>query len=79
MVIGPILGGLLANPVENYPSIFGDGSVLGGKHGVSWMKRWPYALPNLISAAFLFTAFLGVLFGLEEVCNAHYVERASLD
>ena len=79
MIIGPVLGGLLANPVESYPAIFSDGSVLGGKHGVSWMKHWPYALPNLISAAFLFCAALAVLFGLEEVCDAHFASWASLD
>lgn len=30
------------------------------------MKRWPYALPNLTSAVFLFTATLGIFFFLEE-------------
>ncbi|KAF3282665.1 hypothetical protein TWF970_001411 [Orbilia oligospora] len=43
IIIGPILGGLLANPVESHPSIFGPGSWLGGKAGVQWMKEYPYA------------------------------------
>ncbi|KAF3257104.1 hypothetical protein TWF192_001383 [Orbilia oligospora] len=43
IIIGPILGGLLANPVESHPGIFGPGSWLGGKDGVQWMKEYPYA------------------------------------
>ncbi|KAI9834397.1 MAG: hypothetical protein M1819_003008 [Sarea resinae] len=66
VIIGPVLGGLLADPVGSYPKIFGAGSVYGGKDGVWWMKKWPYALPNLLSACFLFTAAVGVFLGLEE-------------
>ena len=68
VIIGPILGGLLSDPVRSYPSVFGEDSLFGGKHGVTWMKRWPYALPNLISAVFLFSSAMTVVFGLEEVC-----------
>lgn len=50
----------------NYPSVFGPGSLLGGKDGVGWMKKWPYALPNLMSASFLFLATLAIVFFLEE-------------
>ena len=67
VIIGPILGGVLANPVASYPRVFGDNSIFGGTDGVWWMKHWPYALPNLMSAVFLFSAATGVLFGLEEV------------
>ena len=67
VIIGPVLGGILANPVENYPSVFGENSLLGGKQGVWWLKHWPYALPNLLSALFLFVSAVGVIFGLEEV------------
>jgi MFS family permease len=82
VIIGPILGklcgpstwqhrltsagGLLANPLESYPSVFGPGSTLGGKDGVKWMTRWPYALPNLVSAVFLALSALAVIFFLEE-------------
>jgi MFS family permease len=59
VIIGPILGGLLADPAGNYPSVFGK---------FSWLKKYPYALPNLVSAAFLFAAGLAVFFGLAEVC-----------
>lgn len=50
----------------SYPSVFGPGSSLGGKTGVQWMIKSPYALPNLMSAVFLFTAALGILLFLEE-------------
>ncbi|SLM33789.1 mfs transporter [Lasallia pustulata] len=70
VIIGPILGGLLADPVESYPAVFGENSVLGGKNGVWWMKHWPYALPNLLSAFFLFAAATGVIFGLEETLDS---------
>ncbi|KAJ5063618.1 major facilitator superfamily domain-containing protein [Bipolaris maydis] len=66
VLIGPVLGGILADPVANYPSLFGPESTFGGKHGVQWMMRYPYALPNLVSAMFLFFSSLAVLFFLEE-------------
>ncbi|KAK6357403.1 hypothetical protein TWF718_001715 [Orbilia javanica] len=66
IIIGPMLGGLLANPIENFPRTFGPGSWLGGKDGVGWMKEYPYALPNLVSAGFLSFSFLLAMFGLEE-------------
>ncbi|PVI02812.1 MFS general substrate transporter [Periconia macrospinosa] len=66
VIIGPVLGGILADPVGSYPSIFGPGSLLGGKDGVKWMMKWPYALPNLLSAVFLFVATLTIVLFLEE-------------
>lgn len=66
VIIGPILGGLLANPTASYPWLFGPGSFLGGQDGVLWMRRWPYALPNLMSAVFLLWSGLSVILFLEE-------------
>src|SRR5438552_13606864 len=66
IIVGPILGGLLANPVETYPEIFGPGSWLGGKHGVGWMIEYPYALPNVVSAIALFLSLMVVILGLQE-------------
>ncbi|RMX88254.1 hypothetical protein D0869_01752 [Hortaea werneckii] len=66
VIIGPLLGGLLADPVGSYPNIFGPGGSLGGKNGVGWLTKWPYALPNVVSAGFLFCSAIGVVFGLEE-------------
>lgn len=71
VIIGPILGGLLANPVASYPSIFGPHSLFGGQNGVWWMKRWPYALPNLVSAVFLVCSATALLLGLEEVTSLY--------
>jgi hypothetical protein len=59
-------GGILADPVGSYPSIFGPGSSLGGEKGVQWMTRWPYALPNMMSAAFLLFSSMSTIFFLEE-------------
>jgi MFS family permease len=70
VIIGPILGGLLADPVKSYPHVFGSNSLIGGKHGVWWMKHWPYALPNLTSAVFILISALGVIFGLDEVSSS---------
>jgi hypothetical protein len=69
VIIGPSLGGFLAEPVTSFPGIFGPGSFLGGKDGVWWMRHWPYALPNLVSAVFILSAWAGIFFGLEEVCE----------
>ncbi|KAH7119733.1 major facilitator superfamily domain-containing protein [Dendryphion nanum] len=66
VIIGPILGGLLADPAGSYPSIFGPGSRIGGKNGIGWMLKWPYALPNLVNAIFLLFAACSVIFFLEE-------------
>jgi hypothetical protein len=64
---GACLGGMLAEPVTSYPGIFGPGSLIGGENGVQWMTKYPYALPNLISAWFLIGSALVVILGLEEV------------
>ncbi|KAJ5895136.1 hypothetical protein N7495_006827 [Penicillium taxi] len=66
VIIGPILGGLLAEPVHNFPGLFGPGSFIGGKDGVWWMQNWPFALPNLINAIFIFVALCSVFLGLDE-------------
>ncbi|KAL2808840.1 major facilitator superfamily domain-containing protein [Aspergillus granulosus] len=66
VIIGPVLGGLLADPLKNYPHLFGPGSIFGGKDGVWWMERWPFALPNLISAIFIFISWASVFLGLDE-------------
>jgi len=51
---------LLADPAANYPASFGS---------ISWLKEWPYALPNIVSSMFLFLSAIVVLLGLEEVSN----------
>lgn len=56
-IIGPALGGALAQPCKNYPGLFPHGSVL---------EKYPFLLPNLVCAAILsFGVVFGILF-LEE-------------
>ncbi|KAK3678559.1 hypothetical protein LTR78_001857 [Recurvomyces mirabilis] len=59
VIIGPLLGGLLADPVGSYPWLF-------GKEYGGWLRMWPYALPSVVCAAFLSFSALGVILGLEE-------------
>lgn len=73
VIIGPIFGGILADPVKSYPNLLGPGSLLGGKDGVWWMQHWPYALPNVLSAIFIFASAVAVFLGLDEVCSLHLV------
>lgn len=47
VIVGPVLGGLLADPAASYPDLFGE---------VDFFRRYPYAAPNLLSAFFLLTA-----------------------
>ena len=41
LVVGPALGGMLANPATLYPKIFGESELL---------TTFPYLLPNLINS-----------------------------
>jgi MFS family permease len=70
VIVGPLLGGWLADPVSSYPGIFGPGGSVGGEKGVRWLMRFPYALPNVINACFLVGSAMGILFGLEETLEA---------
>jgi MFS family permease len=70
VIIGPLLGGWLADPVGSYPGVFGPGGSIGGEKGVGWLMRFPYALPNVINACFVFGSAMGILFGLEETLEA---------
>lgn len=76
VIVGPILGGFLADPITSFPGIFGPDSLMGGKTGVSWMQKWPYALPNLVSTVFIFISATGVILGLDET---HHIMRYKPD
>lgn len=60
VIIGPILGGVLADPAGSYPGLFGE---------TRFFINFPYALPNLVSAFFLFSASLTAWLFLEEVSH----------
>jgi len=65
-VAGPILSGILSEPLENFPHLFAEGSTFGGPDGVQWMKKYPYALPNLLCTVLLLAEALLVHYGLDE-------------
>ena len=56
-ILGPALGGALAQPCDSYPNLFARGTLF---------DRFPFLLPNLVCAMILaFGVLIGVLF-LEE-------------
>ncbi|TQB75254.1 hypothetical protein MPDQ_003507 [Monascus purpureus] len=69
-LFGPVMGGMLSDPVKSYPRLFGPDSFFGGAQGVRWLIKYPYALPML--ANFFFMVFCAVLVtvGLEETLEA---------
>ena len=53
-IFGPAFGGALANPARRFPNLFGSSTFL---------KDYPFALPNLVAAAlFLIGLTVGILF-----------------
>ncbi|RPA94683.1 MFS general substrate transporter [Choiromyces venosus 120613-1] len=70
IIVGPAIGGVLADPANTYPGLFG---------GVEWMRKWRYALPNLASAVFLCTSMmLGFLFLEETLESKRYRNRTDI-
>jgi MFS family permease len=60
-VIGPVIGGFLADPVKNYPPVFGN---LGWI--TEFLTTYPYFLPSFIASCICFCGWIfGILF-LEE-------------
>ena len=60
-IFGPALGGALSDPVHQYPNMFGNNA---------FFKKFPYALPNLVSSSILlFCVIFGFLF-LEETLES---------
>jgi hypothetical protein len=56
-IIGPVIGGILAEPVAQFPRVFRLDSIWG---------NYPYLLPNLIVMIFLMLGFLLAIFYLNE-------------
>ncbi|KAL4806590.1 ASST-domain-containing protein [Aspergillus unguis] len=69
-LFGPVMGGMLSDPVRAYPTLFGPNSSFGGENGVEWLMRYPYALPMLGNAFFLSFCAICVAIGLEETLEA---------
>ena len=79
-VAGPILAGLLVDPVVNLPGMFGPGGTFGGEAGVTWMKTHPYAAANLMSTVLLFAEAILVHFFLAETLKGERrADLASVD
>nr|POE53595.1 putative membrane protein [Quercus suber] len=62
-VLGPILAGILVNPADRMARLFEVGGTFGG---VEWVRSYPFALANLLSAVLLFAEAVLVFYGLEE-------------
>ncbi|KAJ8064323.1 hypothetical protein OCU04_006669 [Sclerotinia nivalis] len=61
-ILGPVMGGLLADPAMTLPGLFGDQAAFG----FEWLQSYPYALPGILNAVFLVTTGAIVFLGLEE-------------
>ncbi|XP_060177189.1 protein ZINC INDUCED FACILITATOR 1-like [Lycium barbarum] len=61
LVIGPAIGGYLAQPAEKYPGIFSKESLFG---------RFPYLLPCLVTSLFALVATI-ISFWLPETLHKH--------
>ncbi|KAJ7209782.1 member of major facilitator superfamily multidrug-resistance, DHA1 sub-family [Mycena pura] len=59
-VVGPIIGGFLAHPVEGFPSLFGKSIFL---------RKYPYFLPCGIAATFSLIAWVITLLFLKETAT----------
>lgn len=70
-ILGPIIGGLLANPSEQYPSLFGSSKLL---------QKFPYLLPNLVPIPLaLFAVFMVSLFIRETGESQHLLLDVKTD
>ncbi|KAJ7650817.1 member of major facilitator superfamily multidrug-resistance, DHA1 sub-family [Roridomyces roridus] len=56
-VLGPMIGGFLARPADNFPSLFGNNEFL---------RRYPYFLPCALPATFSLLAWVVTLLFLKE-------------
>lgn len=56
-IIGPIIGGMLADPIHNHPAWFGGSGIFA---------KYPYALPNLVLLPLLSAAFVAAFLFVEE-------------
>ncbi|KAK4238863.1 hypothetical protein C8A03DRAFT_43465 [Achaetomium macrosporum] len=66
-IVGPMIGGALAKPVESLPSVFAPGSI--------W-DRFPYLLPNVFSAV---CVSLGVVIGILFLEETHAEKKLCRD
>lgn len=58
-VFGPAFGGFFAKPAEQYPSLFGN---------IEFLKKFPFALPNLVACVFFTLSVITAALFLEVRC-----------
>ncbi|CAK7239643.1 MAG: hypothetical protein STHCBS139747_001076 [Sporothrix thermara] len=61
-MVGPVMGGFLADAPASLPGLFGP----QGLWGYQWIQDYPYALPSVLNAVALAATALVVFFCLEE-------------
>ncbi|CZT49457.1 related to permease of the major facilitator superfamily [Rhynchosporium secalis] len=69
VVIGLALGGCLADPIVNIPTLFGPEGVFNfadDPKGVAWMRVYPFALPTICNGLALMCSLFLAVFGLKE-------------
>ncbi|KAI0403600.1 major facilitator superfamily domain-containing protein [Xylaria palmicola] len=63
--LGPLMGGILADPILTLPGYFGEDAVFG----FDWIAKYPYALPSLINTFTLAITGFIIFFMLEETSS----------
>jgi hypothetical protein len=74
-IFAPLLGAVMVDPFSSFPTIFGPKSVLGGEKGMTWMKNYPYAPPNLLSALVMLVQAMVIYLGLVETLASRRYAR----
>ncbi|KAF8872620.1 major facilitator superfamily multidrug-resistance, DHA1 sub-family [Infundibulicybe gibba] len=70
VTVGPILGGVLSNPADRWPAIFGNST---------FFRQHPYSLPCTAAAAIAFVSFSLSFLGLKETLPAIVSARETKD
>ncbi|KAI1658734.1 MFS general substrate transporter [Daldinia decipiens] len=70
-ILGPLTGGLLADPATSLPYLFDEGAIWS----FGWIQKYPYALPSVLNAATLAITGLVVFFALEETSSERKGKR----
>ncbi|KAK2589465.1 hypothetical protein QQS21_012856 [Conoideocrella luteorostrata] len=70
LFVGPIIGGALADPVSQYPSVFA---------GNAFFENYPYALPGFVVGAISASGALTSIFFLEETLSTDNPVPANRD
>jgi hypothetical protein len=68
ILLGPLIGGVLSNPSDQYPSAFGK---------IQFFKDYPYALATFAISAIGFSAVIISALFLKEVCFSPFLSYGS--